>query len=91
MQRQNVLPYSANDEMTSTTAFMMEDTELPDDSGESIMEESDFESLEAEILSVNHTSRFYWLGKRVFTQLLADAVFRENASASTGDDLDVGL
>ena len=77
--------------MTSTTAFVMEDTELPDDSGESIMDESDFESLEAERSSASHASRFYWLGKRVFTLLLADAVFRENGSADTGDDLDVGL
>ena len=69
----------------------MEDTELLDDSGESIMDESDFESLETEGSSANHTSRFYWLGKRVFTQVLADAVFRENASAGTGDDLDIGL
>lgn len=79
------------DEMTSTTAFKMEDTQLPDDSGESIMDESDFESLDGETSSANHSSRFYWLGKRVFTQLLADAVFLENTSAGTGDDLDVGL
>lgn len=75
--------------MASSTAFMMVDTEFPDDLGESIVDESDFEGFDDGRQARNGSSRFYWLGKRIFTQCITDDVFDESTPASTGDDLDV--
>ena len=77
--------------MASSTTFILEDTELPDNFGESIMDESDFEDFGAARSVANHASRHYWFGKRVFTQVLKDVVFNDNPSAETGDDLDVSF
>jgi hypothetical protein len=58
-------------------------------SGQSIVDDSDFEDLGANHESNNSPSRHYWLGKLVFAHLLAEAVFRDTPVLNSGDSLDV--
>lgn len=74
--------------MNSTATFTL-NSALADDSDEGIMDDSDLEDLDRASPSGGQGSRDYWLGKRIFAQLLTFVVFEENPSAGSGDDLDV--
>lgn len=68
---------------------MMTDASFRDDSGESLMDESDFENLGDQRPPTGLSSRFYWLGKRVFSSYLTDDIFDSSTPTDNGDDLDV--
>lgn len=77
--------------MSPTAEFHMADTRSSNHSGESIMTDSDLEHFGAEERSPGDTSRYYWLGTRIFEDILARVVFNESALSSTVQDLDVSL
>nr|OQO28656.1 hypothetical protein B0A51_04767 [Rachicladosporium sp. CCFEE 5018] len=77
--------------MASAIAFMMADAGFRDDSGESLMDESDFENLGDQIPLGSLSSRFYWLGKRVFSNCLTDDIFNSCTPTDNGDDLDSAM
>lgn len=72
-----------------TAEFHLADTHPRDDSGESVMTDSDLEGSDVEEWSPADTSRYYWFGKRVFEGILNHVVFDESESRSTGEDLEV--
>lgn len=76
--------------MASATIFTMADAGFHDDSGESLMDESDFEHFGDQTSPSSFSSRFYWLGKRLFSNCITDDIFNSSTPTDNGDDLDVG-
>jgi hypothetical protein len=74
--------------MPSAT-FSLSGTDSRRNSGQSIIDESDYEDLERNHELNDSSSRHYWLGKLVFAHLLAEAVIRDTPMQKSGDSLDV--
>lgn len=58
-------------------------------SGQSILDDSEYEDLGRSHESNDLSSRHYWLGKLVFAHLLAEVVMRDTPMQRSGDSLDV--
>jgi hypothetical protein len=74
--------------MPSAT-FSLSGTDSRRNSGQSILDDSDYEDLGRNHESNDSSTRHYWLGKLVFAHLLAEAVIRDTPVQKSGDSLDV--
>lgn len=74
--------------MPSAT-FSLSETDSRRGSGQSMLDDSDFEDVGSANDVTGSASKHYWLGKLVFTQLLGEAVFSDAGEHDSGDSLDV--
>lgn len=87
MERHSIQTETTENMPSATFSFSGSDSRR--NSGQSILDDSDYEDLGQNHESNDSSSKHYWLGKLVFAHLLAEAVIRDTPVQNSGDSLDV--
>lgn len=75
--------------MPSSTRFSVSEGDAPESPRQGPLDDSDFEDLYDTRRAGRATMKQYWLGKKLFDQMLAMRVYSQNAITETSDELDV--